>query len=208
MSDHGGTAITSAPGTSGAAGDGGSPAPMAQALRALAVTADFRASADQVRRARNFVSRLLDGWPVADDAVLCVSELASNSVLHSASGEAGGTFSVQLKTVPGEYVWVEVRDQGGSWVRRDQYDGRPHGLDIVGLLAADFGVDGDAQSGWIVWARLDLPGSRAGRAASSPDRGREQSVTEPGPAVNGRPARPDSAGGPADSSRGGLSWRG
>jgi len=45
---------------------------MAQAQRALAVTADFRASADQVRRARNFVGRLLDGWPVADDAVLCV----------------------------------------------------------------------------------------------------------------------------------------
>jgi len=115
---------------------------------------------------------------------------------------------VQLKTVPGEYVRVEVRDQGGSWVQRDQHDERPHGLDIVGLLAADFGVDGDAQGGWIVWARLDLPGSRAGRAARSPDRGREQSVTESGPAVNGRAARPDSAGGPADSSRGGLLWRG
>jgi len=61
MSDHGGTAITSAPGTSAAAGEGGSPALMAPAQRALAVTADFRASADQVRRARNFVGRSLDG---------------------------------------------------------------------------------------------------------------------------------------------------
>jgi len=34
---------------------------MAPAQRALAVTADFRASADQVRRARNFVGRSLDG---------------------------------------------------------------------------------------------------------------------------------------------------
>jgi hypothetical protein len=127
-------------------------------VRAVKVTAVFVASRKQVPQARYFAEAILAGWPVADDAVLIVSELAANAVEHSASGD-GGQFWVHVETVPGEHVWVEVRDQGGSWVRRDYQDGRPHGLDIVGMLASDFGVDGDARSGWIVWARLDLPGA-------------------------------------------------
>ncbi len=61
-----------------------------------------------------------------------------------------------MTAVPGEYVRVDVCDQGGPWVRRDTDGERPHGLDIVRLLSASFGVDGDACSGRIVWARLDL----------------------------------------------------
>jgi anti-sigma regulatory factor (Ser/Thr protein kinase) len=122
---------------------------------ALRVTAVFEAATDQVRHARHFAEAMLRGWPVADDVALIVSEFSANAVLHSASG-GQGKFWVHLEAYPGEYAWVEVRDEGGSWVRREHRDGRPHGLDIVGELAAECGVDGDARTGWIAWARLEL----------------------------------------------------
>ena len=53
----------------------------------------FPGHPDQVRQARRFVARALDGCPAADDAVLGVSELASNAVQHTRSGQ-GGRFQV------------------------------------------------------------------------------------------------------------------
>lgn len=131
------------------------PQPQPQA-RALRVTAVFDAATDQVRHARHFAQAMLADWPVASDAAMIVSELAANAALHSAS-QGEGKFWVHLEAYPGQFAWVEVRDQGGPWVRRNHRDGRPHGLDIIGKLAADWGVDGDARTGWITWARLDLP---------------------------------------------------
>lgn len=124
--------------------------------RALRVTAVFDALADQVQYARHFAAAMLRDWPVADDAALVVSEFSANAVSHSASG-GNGKFWVHLEAYPGHYAWVEVRDQGGPWISREHSDDRPHGLEIVGLLAADHGVEGDARSGWIAWARLELP---------------------------------------------------
>jgi Histidine kinase-like ATPase domain len=115
----------------------------------------FPAGPDQVREARRFLSAVLAGCPLADDAVLCVSELASNSVLHSDSRKPGGTFTVRVAAYEGDYVYVEVGDNGGPWQEHAPRDGRPHGLDIVNTLAADCGRDGDASAGWVVWARLD-----------------------------------------------------
>jgi Histidine kinase-like ATPase domain len=53
----------------------------------------FPGRPDQVRQARRFVARALDGCPAAADAVLGVSELARNAVQHSRSGQ-GGRFQV------------------------------------------------------------------------------------------------------------------
>jgi Histidine kinase-like ATPase domain len=117
----------------------------------------FPATASQVGEARRFLAAALVGCPVADDAVLCLSELASNSVLHSNSKKTGGTFTVRAQVRDGDYLWLEVEDNGGSWEECARRDSRPHGLDIIRALATDCGRDGDAYTGWVMWARLDWP---------------------------------------------------
>ena len=118
----------------------------------------FPARPDQVRHARRYLAHLLEGCPVADDAVLCLSELASNAVVHSRSREPGGCFTVHAR-LDGNRLRVEVRDQGGSWqspgrTSEDAQNGR--GLLIVGQLAARWGCEGHSQSGWSVWFELDM----------------------------------------------------
>ena len=88
-----------------------------------------------------------------DDAVLCVSELATNAVLHSASRNPGGTFTVRA-AVFDDCVRIEVEDNGGAWDEHPHRDNRSHGLDIVRELAADCGRDGSPLTGWVAWARL------------------------------------------------------
>jgi serine/threonine-protein kinase RsbW len=114
----------------------------------------FPAVPDQVREARRFVGRAADGHPAADDAILCVSEMAANATLHSRSGEPGGHFTVRAD-LSGDRIRVEVRDQGGEWepgTRSDGPGGR--GLIIVDQLARDWGVAGSSDSGWTVWAEI------------------------------------------------------
>jgi anti-sigma regulatory factor (Ser/Thr protein kinase) len=118
----------------------------------------YAARPDQVRHARAFLRRILDGCPVTDDVVLLISELCSNAVQHSRSKEPGGTFTVHVEVYEGEHVWAEVRDCGGLWVTtgvRD--DGRGHGLNILRELASDWGRDGSPDTGWTMWFRLDWP---------------------------------------------------
>ena len=131
-------------------------------------TREFPARADQVGRARRFLALALEGCPVTDDVLLCLSELASNSVLHSASRRPGGAFTVRAEVRPGDHVRIEVHDEGGPWTGcRGPGDGRLHGLAIVRTLAAGSGTGGSALTGWIAWARLDWPpasGPAAGEA--------------------------------------------
>jgi len=166
--------------------------PSARPLQALAVAAAFRGSPDQVRQARGFAARALAGWPTVDDVVLCVSELATNAVLHSASSQPGEFFWLHVTAVPGKHVRVDVCDQGGPWVRRGSDDERSHGLDIVRQVAASFGVDGDARSGRIVWAWLDLSEVGGTPAATSRAPGADSAVPEPArSAVNGHAGHVD-----------------
>jgi len=58
---------------------------------------------DQVRRVRAAVAGHLTGCPVADDAVLIVSEIVSNAIVHSDS--AGDFFTVRVEAYPG-YLWI------------------------------------------------------------------------------------------------------
>jgi anti-sigma regulatory factor (Ser/Thr protein kinase) len=116
----------------------------------------FPAHPRQVSAARAFLTAVLDSCPTADDAVLCMSELASNAVLHSASRQPGGTFTVHAE-VSDDCIWIAVTDNGGDWEEIAHGDGRPHGLDIVRQLAAESGREGSASTCWIVWAKLERP---------------------------------------------------
>ena len=126
----------------------------ADPITATCYTGIYPGRADQVSHVRRAVTRHLAGCPAADDAVLVVSELASNAVVHSAS--QGQFFTVRAERFP-DYVWVEAEDLGGPW-RCRQRDGRPHGLDVVEALTGPDGWGIETTTGGcrVVWARLDL----------------------------------------------------
>jgi anti-sigma regulatory factor (Ser/Thr protein kinase) len=63
--------------------------------------------------ARRLTRRLLgDDHPATETAVLLVSELVTNSVMHSRSGQPGGTVTVALCDGAAG-VLIQVRDDGG-----------------------------------------------------------------------------------------------
>lgn len=131
----------------------------AHTARATAVTNHaYPGEPRQARRVRADLLTILAGCPVADDCVLIASELAANAAIHSRSRMPGGSFTVHSRVEPGDYIWLEVEDNGGAWAATTQEDSRPHGLDIVAKLAGpgNWGIDGD-ESGRTVWARLDWP---------------------------------------------------
>ena len=118
----------------------------------------FPALLPQVAEARRFLADILAGYPLIDEAVLCLSELAANACLHSESRRSGGTFTVRVWVRAGDQVRLEVVDKGGPWAACARDDDRPHGLTIVASLARDSGVCGDAATGRLAWATLDWPG--------------------------------------------------
>src|SRR5689334_3413026 len=90
-------------------------------------TGTYAGRADQVRHARRAVARYLTGCPVADDAVLIVSELASNAVMCSTSCDEFFFVRVELNS---DYVLAEVEDLG-PLCHCEQSDGSPRSLDLV-----------------------------------------------------------------------------
>jgi serine/threonine-protein kinase RsbW len=115
---------------------------------------------DQVRQVRSFLREVLAGRPRADDAISVGSELAANSCTHSRSGAPGGVFTVRAEVSEGDYLHVEVEDQGGRWDPRTCGITAEHGLDLVQAIAGPghWGVGGD-EAGRAVWARLMWPGT-------------------------------------------------
>jgi hypothetical protein len=124
------------------------------------------------------VARALDGCPAAGDAVLGVSELASNAIQHTRSGQ-GGRFQV--------LVWrghasacVAVIDDGARHGPAPRPPGpgdlaeSGHGLHVVAELAASWGHQDLAPQGLpgrAVWFHLAWDGnSRKEDLASQPSR--------------------------------------
>ena len=123
----------------------------------------FSGCRDQVARARQFVAGELAGCPVADEAILCVSELATNALMHTASGD-GGKFEVIVQRWA-SLARVSVCDQGstGTPTARplDLESESGRGLGLVAMIADDWGQSGDGE-GRAVWFELGwepLPGS-------------------------------------------------
>lgn len=127
----------------------------------LAGSRAFPATSAQVREARRFLAAILDGRAAADDAVVCLSELAANATIHSRSRRPGGHFTVRTE-LRGDHLRVEVHDEGGPWSRLPR-DNEPHGrgLLIVSQLASTWGRSGDSATGWTVWYEMNCPVGRA-----------------------------------------------
>jgi serine/threonine-protein kinase RsbW len=96
----------------------------------------FEATPEQVGVARRFLADCLGGAPETSDAITCLSEIASNAVLHSRSARPGGQFGVRVRRAPG-WLWVEVTDEGGPWRREIPGDTHGRGLQVVQMLAGD-----------------------------------------------------------------------
>jgi anti-sigma regulatory factor (Ser/Thr protein kinase) len=116
----------------------------------------FLGSPGQVRHVREFVAETLDACPVADDVALLASEVATNAIVHTASGK-GGTFTVVVTTDVGR-VRVEVHDDGSEHAPDVREERTPQesgsGLYLVDALATRWGHLGD-RNGRVVWFELD-----------------------------------------------------
>jgi anti-sigma regulatory factor (Ser/Thr protein kinase) len=115
----------------------------------------FEARPESVRQARDFVSTTLSGWGRAerhDDIRLCVSELATNALVHGTVADHG--FLVRLNAEDG-VVRLEVHD---SRRRRPEprqsaaTDLSGRGLVLVAALADGWGVQDRTPLGKIVWS--------------------------------------------------------
>jgi len=130
----------------------------AAALDLRACTATYPGRPEHVRKVRADARGLLARCPATDEVILCLSELATNAVLHSDSRRPGGTFTVRIESRPGAYIRFEVEDDGGPWLAPVPDPGSGRGLDIIRALAAEWGV-AHGPGGRTVWARFNWPSS-------------------------------------------------
>ena len=111
---------------------------------------------DQVARARLFVGDVLDGCPVADDAVLLTSELVTNAIAHTASGRGGKVIVTVYRA--DTRVRVDVLDDGSDQVPVVHPVGEAResgfGLGLVELMADRWGHCGGRRSR-VVWFMLE-----------------------------------------------------
>lgn len=119
--------------------------------------------AEHVRAARAFVAQTLGAdYACTDPAVLLASELISNSIQHSQSGE-GGQITISLVAIPGG-IRIEVADQGGTSVpaprptagREPDLAESGRGLHLVEALASRWDYDSDATR-TVTWFELAEP---------------------------------------------------
>lgn len=73
---------------------------------------------ESVRAARAWIAECLSGSPGADDAALMVSELFTNALIYSGSGQLGGVVTVSIAIGCGR-AHIHVIDQGAHLERID-----------------------------------------------------------------------------------------
>jgi anti-sigma regulatory factor (Ser/Thr protein kinase) len=121
--------------------------------------------------ARSLTRQLLgDHHPVADTAKLLMSELVTNSVMHSRSRRPGGTVTVAVCAGPTS-VLIQVRDDGGPFEPQlpaartadEGASGAEHGygLLLVDALAETWGTSATSD-GRVTWCRLAIDRSDEG----------------------------------------------
>ncbi|WP_275462828.1 ATP-binding protein [Streptomyces noursei] len=131
---------------------------MQEEIQAVRVrTAFYRRERRSVSLAREFARSALADWDRkrgADEVVLCVSELATNAVLHGVPPGRGYRLWLALGAADG-VLRVEVHDSGDGEPRVPQQGGAEdaewgRGLLLVSALADAWGVE-ERVPGKIVW---------------------------------------------------------
>ena len=121
---------------------------------ALATSVTYPGTTEHIHIVRADLRAILHECPMADDVILCASELAANAATHSRSRLPGGTFTVRAKINPGSSAWIEVEDDGGPSIPAIRTHTGHHGLNIVRALATEWGIGGDHVTRTI-WAKFD-----------------------------------------------------
>ena len=120
----------------------------------------FPGRTDQIVRAREFTKRVLGSCPVSDEAVLLVSELATNALEHTSTGD-GGQFEVTICRNATSLL-IGVSDSGSAKPPEprplDPESETGRGLGLVELIADRWGYCG-GEHGRIVWFELPLASS-------------------------------------------------
>ena len=97
---------------------------------------------------------------VLDNAALLTSELVTNAIRHTRSGESGGSVGLMVAAVP-DGIRVEVTDSGSAAsvpvVKQDSYTCDGHGLFLVEAVAREWGCRRSG-AGTTVWFCLGLSG--------------------------------------------------
>ncbi|WP_228039788.1 ATP-binding protein [Streptomyces chromofuscus] len=101
-------------------------------------------------------------WERAEDVALCVSELATNALLHGVPPGRGFLLRVRYD---GDVVRVEVHDSGTGVPRvADEPDEGGRGLLLVAALSDKWGVD-ERTPGKAVWCQFEVRSVRDARAS-------------------------------------------
>lgn len=109
---------------------------------------------------------------IAEDAEICLSELATNAVEHARDPRSRRWFHVSCGVLGSRrrYLRLGVHDVDGAHIPEipsapvdpldvlDDESESGRGLRIVVNLATDVGVEHDPGNGKTVWCRFDLPG--------------------------------------------------
>jgi anti-sigma regulatory factor (Ser/Thr protein kinase) len=133
----------------------------------------FDHALDSVAEARSHVRRELEDQPqeVIDVAELLTSELATNAIIHAASG-------FELEIDVDRTIRVEVRDAGGgrpAVLHAGPQDGSGRGLGLVQALSSAWGVT-PSSPGKTVWYELAVASEE--HARESVATGRRQRCQE------------------------------
>ncbi|MFG2649719.1 ATP-binding protein [Streptomyces sp. NPDC048436] len=120
----------------------------------------YRRRRQSVTGAREFTRAALADWGIkgdrADDIALCVTELATNALLHGVPPGRGFQLFLRYGAEGEAVLRVEVHDSGDGCPRVVCPDGESgRGLLLVAALSDAWGV-GERDPGKVVWCQWEL----------------------------------------------------
>jgi len=112
---------------------------------------------------------IVAGHEDVDDVLLVVSELVTNALAHTASGEPGGFVTVEITSLDAVTAYIEVIDEGAATVpevrNADAEECGGRGLWLVEAVAARWGVRDEGYRRRVVWVEMSTKNGTSACAA-------------------------------------------